>query len=501
MWRFRLIRFRLTLTYTLLLAAAFALFSGAIVIGLNNVLYNNFEQSVQQAATKVVKQFKITSVPVGYPDIGVHVNVTAETASGDVNTSKDYQYAFLGANGQPLFDPNGHPVTSSKPADPKVTTNPKTKQAITQALVSQSPQSLTLEGSNGDNGVVVVPIEDQAVLVLQASEQDTEDTVSLLQRTIIMAAAVMTLLSGAGAWFLTGRILRPIDDMSKRVRKITIHDLNERLRIRQHDEIGRLASTFNDMIARLQASFDRQKRFTSDASHELRTPLTVMQADIDLALRRPRSVEEYRETLQSAQEEVTRLSHIVSDLLTLTRLDTDVAFVEHEPVALDDLIDSIVTGMQPLAKDRGILLTHMLEGPATILGDITRLKQLFINLLDNALNYTPLGGHIYVAVETTLDEIRVSISDSGIGIEPEHLPHVFERFYRADQARSRNHEGTGLGLAIAQSSAQAHHGRIEVSSVIGAGSVFTVILPSSGVFAQQAPEMTKQSWFALPALN
>jgi heavy metal sensor kinase len=300
---------------------------------------------------------------------------------------------------------------------------------------------------------------------------------------MIMAAIVMTLLSGAGAWFLTGRVLRPIDDMSKRVRRITIHDLNERLVIRQRDEIGRLAMTFNDMISRLQASFERQKRFTSDASHELRTPLTVMQADIDLALRRPRSADEYRETLESAQEEVARLSHIVSDLLTLTRLDTDVAFIEHEPVALHELLDSVVAGLQPLARERSIKLTCRIEAPATIVGDITRLKQLFINLLDNAINYTPDGGHVHVALDLHGDEVMVTVSDTGMGIEPEHLPHIFERFYRADQARSRVHEGTGLGLAIARSSALAHNGRIEVSSAVGVGTTFTVILPRSGVLA------------------
>jgi heavy metal sensor kinase len=479
MWRLRLIRFRLTLAYTLLLAGAFALFSAGIVIGLNNVLYNNFNQSVQSAADKVVQQYKILPSYISYPNYGVRLRVTAETVGGGVNPPTSNSFIFLDANGKPIPGDNKH-------ADPKIATDPKLKQTISKTLASGSPQNLTVKGKNGDTNVLVYPTgANDAVLVFQASVQDTEDTVTLLQRIMILAAIVVTLLSAAGAWFLTGRVLRPIDKMSEQVRRISVNDLNERLQINQRDEIGRLASTFDDMISRLQASFERHKRFTSDASHELRTPLTVMQADISLALRRPRSAAEYRRTLESAQEEVSRLSHIVSDLLTLTRLDTDVALIAHEEVALDDIIDGVVAGLRPLAHDRLVSLTYGIDAPAIVMGDSTRLKQLFINLVDNAIAYTPAGGRVHVSLVSSPEGITVSVTDTGVGIDPLHLPHIFERFYRTDEARSRSNEGTGLGLAIVKSAVQAHNGRIDVTSRPGAGTTFTVWLPRGGVFASQ----------------
>jgi heavy metal sensor kinase len=478
MWRFRLIRFRLTLIYTLLLTGAFALFSVGIFVGLDQVLNNDFYNRLSDAADNVVKDSKITATWSARPYYHISLHVDSETVGGDQNS--------VGKTG--FFDVNGQPLPGDQKGDPKLAKDPKTRQLLDNALVKGSPQTMTVQGKHGDTTVLAVPINNNVasyVLVLQESRQQVEDTLSLLQRILILSMLAFTGLSVIGAWFLTGRVLRPIDQITDTVRRITARDLSQRLAVDSPDEIGRLAGTFNDMIARLQASFERQKRFTSDASHELRTPLTVMQADISLALRRPRSAPEYQHTLESAQEEVARLSHIVNDLLTLTRLDTDVAQVAHEPVALDDLLGTVVAGLRPLAAEKRIAVTYTINAPVTIPGDVTRLKQLFVNLIDNALAYTPDGGAIRVALVALPDLIEVTVSDTGIGIAPEHLPHIFERFYRADEARARNHEGTGLGLAIAQSSAQAHQGCIEVSSEVGQGSTFRVQLPPKGVLAGQ----------------
>ena len=495
MWRLRLIRFRLTLTYTVLLATAFAAFSVGVLLGLNTILNDNYDQRMQSAADQIVSQYSIQSHYFDYPTIGVTLSISKTTVSGDQAPLPAENYQFMDANGRVIRG-------QDKPADPKLSKNPKLKQNITKALISNSPQSLTVAGNNGETSVVVYPTRaDQAVLVYEASRQGVEDTINVMKEFMILAVVIMTILSAIGAWLLTGRVLRPIDRMSERVRRISIRDLSERFHMNQPDEIGRLASTFDDMIGRLQASVERQKRFTSDASHELRTPLTVMQADIDLALRRPRTASEYRETLESAQEEVTRLSRIVSDLLVLTRLDTDASFVEHEPVALDELLDSIVSGMQPLARDREISLSYWFSAPVTILGDVTRLKQLFINLLDNAIKYTSAGGAVHVSLEPLPDMVNVVVSDTGMGIEAEHLPHIFERFYRADLARSRSHEGTGLGLAIAMSAVKAHHGDIYVSSKIGFGTTFTVTLPCEGVLAANPPDSTRYAGLITAGLS
>ncbi len=495
MWRFKLIRFRLTLTYTIFLATAFAAFSLGILFGLNHILNDNYDQKMQALADQIVSQYTIQPKYYSYPTYGVSLNISKKTIGGDQGPLVTDNYTFLDSLGRPIRGQN-------KPPDPKITTDPKLKQTITKSLTSDTPQSLTVKGNNGDTNLIVYPTgADQAVLVFEASRQGVEDTINLMKEIMLLAVLVMTILSAIGAWILTGRVLRPIDRMSERVRRISIRDLSERFHFDQPDEIGRLASTFDEMISRLQASVERQKRFTSDASHELRTPLTVMQADIDLALRRPRTAGEYRETLESAQEEVTRLSRIVSDLLVLTRLDTDASFVEHEPVALDVLLDSVVSGLQPLARDREINLNYWFSAPVTIKGDVTRLKQLFINLLDNALKYSSSGDEVRVGLESLPDAIHVTVSDTGMGIDSEDLPHIFERFYRADQARSRSHEGTGLGLAIAKSAVKAHQGDIDVVSRAGFGTTFTVTLPRSEIVAAEPSESGRLVRLPLPVAS
>jgi len=471
MRRLRLIRFRLTLTYTLLLTGAFALFSAGIFLALHIVLYDNFQSKVQQAAESVGKGAKVSLSYGSYPNYHISLHVNSETYGGDVGQSI-LRTVFL--------DANGNPIAGDAKGDSHLASSPQVQQIVKKSLASGSNESVNVKTKSGDTTILAMPLNygiGQYVLLVQSSVQEVEDTLQLLLRILVLSAVAMTVISATGAWFLTGRVLRPIDEITEKARRITAHDLSQRLNIATQDEFGRLAGTFDGMIARLEASFDRQKRFTSDASHEMRTPLTIMQADISLALRRPRSNDEYKRTLESAQEEVTRLSHIVTDLLTLARLDTDLAQIAHEPVALDELINGVVNGLRPLATDRSILLSYAIDGPATISGDSTRLKQLFINLIDNAISYSPNGGYVHVGLTSTPDWVMVTVKDNGMGIQPYQLEHIFERFYRTEEARLRNHAGTGLGLAIAQGAAQAHQGRIEVSSVVGHGTVFTVLLP------------------------
>ncbi|HEY8285189.1 MAG TPA: HAMP domain-containing sensor histidine kinase [Chloroflexota bacterium] len=490
MWRLRLIRFRLTLTYTLLLTGAFALFSAGIFLALHVVLYDNLQNKLNAAAQNVVQgvtvNLKQNSAPFNFS-----LKITSETYSGDVGPSV-LRTGF--------FDANGRLMTGDHKGDSSLGSNPKVKQAMAKSMLSGTKQTVNVPTKNGDSTVMAVPLQDGAaeyVLLVQSSVQDVEDTLGLLVRILILSAVAMTMLSATGAWFLTGRLLRPIDMITDKARRITAHDLSQRLDIDTPDEFGRLAGTFDNMIARLQASFDRQKRFTSDASHELRTPLTVMQADISLALRRPRSNDEYRRTLESTQEEVSRLSHIVADLLTLARLDTDTAQIVHEPVALDELVEGVVGGLRPLASDKSILLTSVIEGPVVIDGDSTRLKQLVINLVDNAIAYTPEGGHVHVGLSSSDERVSLTVRDNGMGIEADQIPHIFERFYRGVEARHQHHQGTGLGLAIAQSAAIAHQGHIEVTSVVGQGSVFTFVLPRVG--PPQVLEETGRLNWPLPA--
>jgi signal transduction histidine kinase len=249
------------------------------------------------------------------------------------------------------------------------------------------------------------------------------------------------------------------------------------------DEVGRLAATFNEMLERLEALFRTQQRFIADVSHELRTPLTTIQGNLDL-LRRGAAVdpEAQSETLEAIESEVSRMSRLVSDLLLLARADAGVQ-LKKEAVEMDTLLLEIYRQARIMSDGVAVRLGH--EDQAVVQGDPDRLRQLLLNLVDNALKYTPSGGQVNLSLYNDRDWVRVVVADTGIGIPAEHLepgprglPLVFERFYRADRARSRSHGGTGLGLSIAYWIAQVHGGQISVESEEGKGSRFTVRLPA-----------------------
>jgi two-component system heavy metal sensor histidine kinase CusS len=299
-------------------------------------------------------------------------------------------------------------------------------------------------------------------------------------RTVLLVAGVTVLvLSGGLAHALARGALAPVDRLRRAADAITADRLDQRLAVpNAHDELGLLTQTLNAMIARLERSFAEVRRFTADASHELRTPLTVLRAEVEVALGKDLSAGDSRQLLGSVLEELGRMSRLTDQLLTLSRRDAGVEHFSPAPLDLVALIAGVTDALQPLAESKGLRLR--LEGrPLTILGDEVRLRQLFINLLDNAIKYTPEGGSVTVRVEQRAESAIATVEDSGIGIPPEHLPFVFDRFYRVDQARSRAEGGTGLGLSIARSIAQAHNGTIEIRSRVGQGTVCTVRLPGA----------------------
>jgi two-component system, OmpR family, sensor kinase len=243
------------------------------------------------------------------------------------------------------------------------------------------------------------------------------------------------------------------------------------------NEIGRLVAALNRMTARLGTAFAAQRRFTADASHEMRTPLTILQGEFELALTRERSASEYRRILQSGLEETRRLARIVESLAFLARGDAESAVRRpFQPVSLSALVREISQALNRPLQDKDLCLALKSEGEAAVNGDPEALHRAALNLLDNAIRYSLPGGQITVTTETLADECRLIVADTGIGISPEDLPQVFDRFFRADKARV-NDGGSGLGLSIAQSIIVAHGGRIMVESKPGAGSRFVVLLP------------------------
>ena len=258
---------------------------------------------------------------------------------------------------------------------------------------------------------------------------------------------------------------------------ITSRGLGRRIEVvNPADELGRLAATLNDMIARLERSFEEVHRFTADAAHELRTPLTLIRAEVELALRDRDGPPDPR-VLRSVLEEVDRLSRLVGQLLALCREDAGLDAPEALPVRLDELARGLAEHMAIVGLERGQALGLGRLDPCWVLGDEDRLRRLVFNLLDNAIKYTPEGGEIRLEVRRDSGQALVTVEDSGIGIEPEHLPFLFDRFHRVDPARGRVVEGTGLGLAICRSIAESHGGRIEIESAPGRGTRVTVRLP------------------------
>ena len=294
-----------------------------------------------------------------------------------------------------------------------------------------------------------------------------------------IAYPVTLVVAGFGGIFLAGRALSPIDNITRVARHISAENLGQRLNLRlPDDEVGRLAQTFDEMIARLDDAFRRQRQFTADASHELRTPLTVIKGQIDVSLQKEREPEAYRQVLRSVNEEVDRLIRLAGSLLALTRADAGQIPLTFEHVDVPEVVTGVSDQVRSTAIEKGVRF-QLEPGPAAaIQADEDLLLQLMLNLLDNAIKYTPPGGQVNVGWGMNGNQVALWVQDTGIGISREHVPSLFDRFYRVDKARSRAEGGVGLGLAISRWSVEAHGGSIQVESTPGKGSTFTVLLPT-----------------------
>ena len=302
-----------------------------------------------------------------------------------------------------------------------------------------------------------------------------------LKHWLLFLSVMLPVLLGiavAGGFVLVKRALLPVDQIAASAQRISSQNLSERLPVAQTgDELERLSIALNRMIERLDTAFRYSRRFVADASHELRTPLTVLHGELESLVQQPEFSSEWRERAGSALEEVERLTHIVEGLFAISRLDAGEATAEWVPLDLAQLTAATAEQMSLLAEDKEIKLTCEAVIGVWVEGDRARLKQIVVNLLDNAIKYTPRGGAISLKVARSDGKALLEVADNGIGIPAEALPRVFDRFFRVDEARSRDQGGAGLGLSIVKSICLAHHGRVEVNSEPGRGSRFSVELP------------------------
>jgi heavy metal sensor kinase len=295
---------------------------------------------------------------------------------------------------------------------------------------------------------------------------------------LVLGLPVVLTVAAAGGYLLARRALKPVEELAMKAEIITQHNLSERLPITNTgDELQRLSVALNHMITRLDDAFGNSKRFVADASHELRTPLTVIQGELENLAADPSIPAELRDRIGGALEDVERLGKIVQKLFALSRLDAGEAQAEWIPLDLAALAGATSDQMLLLAEDRNIRLTRDTDHPVLVMGDRARLKQVVVNLVDNAVKYTPPGGSVHIKVREEAGRAVLEIADTGVGIPAEALPLVFERFFRVGRDRSLDAEGAGLGLAIVKSICDAHGGRVDAESAVGSGSRFIVTLP------------------------
>ena len=320
----------------------------------------------------------------------------------------------------------------------------------------------------------------QIVAWVQAAQSlaPVTDTLEDLRGQLFLGIPFIILLAGLGGYFLADQALRPIRQITTTAQEITAQDLSRRLAYRgAMDEIGSLARTFDGMLERLQSSFERERRFTSDAAHELRTPLTVLKGQIEVTLSRHRTSLDHEKKLQELSGQVERLIRLSNGLLFLSRSDQQQLSFEPSDFYLREWLEILVEQLEPLAHEKVLTIRIDIPPDLSVYGDSDHLIRLYVNILENAIKYTPVGGQITITALEGPDEIQVNVHNTGPGIPPEHLPYLFERFYRADSDRSSQTGGTGLGLAIAREIVRLHRGDIDVHSEPGRGVTVTVHLP------------------------
>ncbi len=327
----------------------------------------------------------------------------------------------------------------------------------TAEIPRQAPRAGLYTLSSGENAWRVYGEQLAAVngstpdwLVVVQSMQSVRYTLRRLSFQLLWGLPVALGLAAIGGYFLAGRALSPIDKITWTARSINASDLNRRIAYTgADDELGRLATTFDEMLDRLQAAFETERRFTADAAHELRTPLAALKGRIEVTLARTRETGEYVDTLFEMEQQVDRLIRLSNDLLLIARLDQAHLQPNPEPVRLDDLLAAIIDQVLPMAQEKSITVRADTTSAGTIYGDVDLLIRLFLNLLDNAIKYTPARGHVFLTTSRDAFQVTVSVRDTGPGMSSEHLAHLFERFYRVqpDRARhTRSHTAGGAGL-------------------------------------------------------
>lgn len=459
------LRFRLTLWYTAILTVVITLFGLAVWWVLAFSLTSQIDQRLRQTAIQVLQASTVVPIPnltlLSIPKLETFqaddVYIQVIDTNGDVSAASEN----LGEFNQPL-DPD---ALGKGPSISEVFLGQVHIRVLTQPIVSRG-QLL-------------------GYLQVGAQMRSIDQAKTLLLLTLIVVGSFAAALSTGVVTLTVGRALRPLDTVTNAALQITrADDLSRRIPLTgpATDEVGRLVTAFNATLERLEKLFTTQRRFLADVSHELRTPLTAIRGNVDLLRRMMNGADgsgANRESLDAIQSEAERMSRLVGDLLMLAQAESGNLPLARAEVELDTLMLEVYQQARVLAGNK-VLVSIGEEDQAHVFGDRDKLKQVLLNLVSNAIKYTPAGGKVTLGLTCVNGWARFTVVDTGVGISPEDLPHVFERFYRVDKSRTRGAGapgGAGLGLSIARWIVQAHGGRLEVSSALGKGSCFSLWLP------------------------
>jgi heavy metal sensor kinase len=471
-FRPRNVRSRLTLWYVVVLASLLALYAAVACLFLFLSLREDFDHNLLEDVETVEGMLEkepnghvslhASHPDIGEPRIGHFIEVWSPQGS--------LLYRSPALQGQTL---GGSPGPAEGLQDPTPATN------------------LLPNGTRVRLASSVYHVEDQRVVLRVAySEEKLWRELGEFGEVLLLGFPIAVLLAGFGGYALARKALAPIDSMASQAKTISAERLDDRLSIENpEDELGKLGTVFNDMLGRLQAAFDQLRRFTSDASHELRTPLTAIRSVGEVALQDQRSPAEYRDVIGSMLEEVDRLTRLSESLLALSRADSGHVHLQRENIPLLRLAKDASSVVEVLAEEKRQRID--IEGDEDLIVSVDRLilRQAIVNLLDNAIKYSPSGSRILVRVGAGADgEVFLEVADQGTGIPREHQPYVFDRFYRVDKARTREWGGAGLGLSITRWAVEAHGGEISLQSEEGRGSTFRMALPAVAHSATSSPE-------------
>jgi heavy metal sensor kinase len=477
-------RAQLTLWYTGVLALVLVVFAFITYSYLARAARERTDQSLADTANSLISNFNAESNDEDQTDTDAALEVTRNFRF------KDRQAI--------IFDEDGQAAAVSEPP-----TNANGKRAWPELqTLSQSLSGLIESARRSERAYMTIPTRKGAIRAFATTVKSKEKTYTVIialslheqdealeqaRGAFYLAVPLALLIASLGGYFLARKSLAPVVAMGERAARIGASNLSERLPVPDSlNELGRLARIFNDLLARLDLSFEQQRRFMADASHELRTPVAIVCGESEVALsQESRSAEEYRESLAILLDEGRRLTRIVEDLFTLTRADAGQYQAETTTFYLDETAGECVRAVRSLASQHGLEIQYRhSEEEMLFRGDEGLIRRMILNLLDNAIKYTPPGGHVRVEMARDLALYTIRIRDTGAGIPSDAQPHIFERFYRVDQARSRNGKdgnsvGAGLGLSIASWIAERHGGRIALERSDQSGSAFLITLPAT----------------------